>query len=61
MFSLTPIEQWAVKLYVRAVTIGIAQDQELLRLKSEVSQLRNLVDQLRLERDRILANSEEVD
>ena len=61
MISLTPIERWAVKLYVQAVTIGIAQDQELLRLRSEVSQLRNLVDQLRLERRRILENSEEVD
>ena len=61
MFSLTPIEQWAVKLYVRAVTTGIAQDQELLRLRSEVSRLRNFVDQLRLERRRFLENLEEID
>ena len=48
-------------MYVRAMTIGIVQDQELLRLEAEVSELRILVEELRMERDRCLGDSEEVD
>ena len=55
MHAFTPLEQGAARFYVHALTIGILQDQELLRSRAEVSRLRALVAQLRVERDACLA------
>ena len=60
MLGLSAIEQWAVRLYVRALTINVAQDHELQRLKAETLMLRAVIDGLRRERLNYLADSEEV-
>ena len=60
MLALSAIEQWAVRLYVLALTISVAQDHELQRLKAETLMLRAVIDGLRRERLSYLADSEEV-
>ena len=61
MHRLNKVEQWAVGLYVRALTIGIVQDQELLRLEKESATLNQTIHYLRDERYRHLEDVEEVD
>ena len=61
MHRLTKIEQWAVGLYVRALTTGIAQDQEILRLEKETASLNKIIRSLREVRFQHLENVEEVD
>ena len=61
MHRLTKVEQWAVGLYVRALTIGVAQDQELLRLEKESALLNQILRYLRDVRYRHLEDVEEVD
>ena len=61
MHRLTKIEQWAVGLYVRALTTGIAQDLKILRLEKETASLNKIIRSLREVRFQHLEDVEEVD
>ena len=61
MHRLTKVEQWAFGLYVRAMTTGIAQDQEILRLEKEAASLNRAIQILCEVRALHLRSMNEVD